>query len=93
MEESVKHVLTPAQAQAFVRKLRGKGKTLFISVGQSAPIAGQEGYAFPIIGNVPVSHKVAMKFLADAYSQVLADKGAMCVIRTLGNCVFIGRAA
>lgn len=91
--ESVAHVLTPAQALAFVRKLRGKGHTLFIAVGQSAPIADQPGYCFPIGGNVPVSHKVAMKFIADAYSKVMADKGALCEIRTLGNCVFIGRGA
>lgn len=91
--ELIKHTLTPAQAQAFIRKLRGKGHTLFIAVGQTAPIASQPGYCFPITGNVEVSHKQAIKFLSDAYSQVMADKGALCEIRTLGNCVFIGRGA
>lgn len=93
MEESIKHVLTPAQAQAFVRKLRGKGHTLFVSVGQPAPIVDKPGYCFPVMGSVTVSHKQAIKFLADAYSPVMASKGAMCVIRTLGNCVFIGQAS
>lgn len=91
--ESVAHVLTRAQALTFVRKLRGKGHTLFIAVGQSAPIADKPGYCFPIGGNIEVSHKQAIKFLADAYSQVMADKGALCEIRTLRNCVFIGRGA
>lgn len=91
--EHVTHVLTPLQAEAFIRKLRGKGRTLFVSVGQSAPAAGRAGYAFPVSANVQVSHKQAMKFLADAYSQVMRDKGAMCQIRTLSSCVFIGSAA
>lgn len=89
--ESTEHILTPADALAFIRKARGK--TLFISVGQSAPITDKPGYCFPIGGNIPVTRKVALKFVADAYSEVMAKKGAMCVIRTLSDCVFIGRGA
>jgi hypothetical protein len=89
--DSTEHVLTPADALAFIRKARGK--SLFISVGQSAPIADKPGYCFPIGGNVPVTRKVALKFVADAYSEVMASKGAMCIIRTLHECVFIGRSA
>lgn len=89
--ESTEHTLTPADALAFIRKARGK--TLFISVGQSAPIADKPGYCFPVGGNVPVTRKVALKFVADTYSEVMAAKGAMCSIRVLHECVFIGRSA
>lgn len=89
--ESTEHVLTPADALAFIRKARGK--SLFISVGQSAPIVDKSGYCFPIGGNVRVTRKLALKFVADAYSEVMAKRGAMCVIRTLADCVFIGRGA
>lgn len=89
--ESTELVLTPADALAFIRKARGM--SLFISVGQTAPIADKPGYCFPIGGNVPVTRKLALKFVADAYSGIMAAKGAMCVIRTLRGCVFIGRGA
>lgn len=89
--ESEQFILTPALAMAFIRKARGKA--LFIAAGQSAPVADKPGYAFPVMGNVRVSRKLALKFLADTYSQVMADKGAMVVIRTLHSCIFIGQAA
>lgn len=89
--ESTEHILTPADALIFIRKARGK--TLFISVGQSAPITDKHGYCFPVGGNIKVTRKLALKFVADAYSEVMAAKGALCVIRTLGDCVFIGRRA
>lgn len=93
MEDS-KHMtvqMTPAQAVDFVKHARGKW--LFISVGQSAPITDQPGHYFPIMGNVPVTRKVALKFLADAYSETMVKRGAMCVIHAYHDCVFIGRAA
>jgi membrane-associated PAP2 superfamily phosphatase len=89
--ESTEYVLTPADALVFIRKARGK--SLFISVGQSAPVADKPGYCFPIGGNVPVTRKVALKFVAYAYSEVMASKGALCSIRVLHECVFIGRGA
>lgn len=89
--DSTEHVLTPADALAFIRKQRGKH--LFVAVGQSAPIADKPGYCFPIGGNINVTRKVALKFVADAYSEVLANKGAMVSIRVLHECVFIGRGA
>lgn len=91
MSESIEHILTPAEALAFIRGQRGKA--LFIAVGQSAPIADKPGYCFPISSLVPVTRKVALKFVADAYSEVMASKGALCSIRALGDCVFIGRGA
>lgn len=90
--ESTEHVLTPDEARSFIL-YKTRGKSLFIAVGQSAPIAGKPGYCFSIAGNVPVTRKVALKFMTDAYSEVMASKGVMCVIHTLSNCVFIGRAA
>lgn len=90
--ESVEHILTPTEARSFIM-YKTRGKSLFISVGQQAPIADKPGYCFPIGGNVPVTRKVALKFVADAYSEVMAAKGALCVIRTLYECVFIGRGA
>lgn len=89
--ESVEHILTPTQAEAFVRKARGK--TLFIACGQSAPCADKPGYAFSVMDHVQVTRKTAIKFICSAYSAVMQNKGALCVIRTLGDCVFIGRAA
>lgn len=89
--ESTEHVMTPADALAFIRKQRGKW--LFIAVGQVAPIADKPDRCFPIGGNVEVTRKVALKFVADAYSEGLAARGAMASIRTLGECVFIGRGA
>lgn len=91
MSEHTEHVMTPTDALAFIRKARGK--SLYVSVGQTAPIAGESGHCFPIMGNVPVTRKVALKFVADAYSETLANRGAMCVIHTYYDCVFIGRAA
>ncbi len=89
--ESTEHTLTPADALAFIRKQRGK--TLFISVGQFAPVMDKPHHGFPVMGNVEVTRKVALKFVADAYSEVMAARGAMCCISTLHECVFIGRSA
>lgn len=91
MTESTKMTLTPSQAEAFVRKQRGK--TLFVAVGQSAPIADQPGFVFPVMAHIKVTRKDAVKFICEAYPAVMANKGAMCVISVLENCVFIGRAA
>jgi hypothetical protein len=91
MDTSTEYILTPADALTFIRKARGK--SLFISVGQTAPVANKPGYCFPIGGNVPITRKVALKFVTDNYSEIMANKGAMCSIRTLGDCVFIGRGA
>lgn len=88
--EHIEQIITATTAKAFVRKARGK--TLFVSVGQSAPIQGQPGYHFPVSGNIEVSRKAALKFIADAYSPTEA-KGALCVIHEYGTCIFIGRAA
>jgi hypothetical protein len=88
---SVKHTLTRDEALTFVRKARGK--TLFISVGQRAPVAGKDGREYPVSGNVCVSRKIALKFIDDTYSVTMAGKGALCCIRTLSDCVFIGTAA
>ena len=89
--EHIEHILTVTEAMALVRKARGK--TLFVAVGQSAPILGQSGYVFPVSGNIMVTRKVALKFIADVYSEGLQAKGALCVFHEFGNCVFIGRAA
>lgn len=88
---SVKHTLTPAEAEAFVRKARGK--TLFIACGQAAPCADNPGYVFPVMGHVKVTRKAAIKFICEVYSATMQSKGALCVITTLSDCVFIGRAA
>lgn len=89
--ESTEHILTPGDALAFIRKQRGKW--LFIAVGQSAPCSDKPGYCFSIGSNVEVTRKIALKFVADAYSERLAKRGAMVSIRTLSDCVFIGRSA
>jgi len=89
--ESIKYAITPSEAEAFIRKARGK--TLFIAVGQRAPIAHQPGYEFPVMAHIKVTRKAAIRFICEAYSAVMQNKGALCVISELENCVFIGRAA
>lgn len=88
--ESTEYILSPADALAFIRKARGK--VLFVTVGQTAPIADRPGYCFPIMGNIRVTRTIAWKFIVDAYGS-FADRGAMVAIRTLGDCLFIGRGA
>jgi len=87
----IESIMTPAETKAYLSKLRGK--TLFISVGQRAPIAGEPDKAFSVIGNVEVTRKQALKFLADAYSETLAARGAMVTIWEYKSCVFIGESA
>jgi hypothetical protein len=91
MSESVKYTLTAADAEVFIKKARGA--TLFIAAGQRAPIEGKEGYEYPMMGHVPVTRKIALRFLANMYSDTMRAKGALCVITTLDRCVFIGQAA
>ena len=83
--------LAPSEVERRIRRLRGK--KLFISVAQRAPITGDEGRVFPIIGHVPVSRRQALDFMRRAYSDVLRKRGALCAWSELGCCVFIGRAS
>lgn len=89
--EHVKTICTVADATQTIK--RSKGKTLFISVGQVAPIKDDPSKCFPILGNVRVTKRLAINFLLDAYSPTLQIRGALVHMTFLGDCIFIGRAA
>lgn len=92
-DEIVTMVTTPDEAIKFLKRQRGKGMAFFVCVGQLAPIVGEEGRAFPILGNVRVTMGAAIQFVVNAYSKTLVARGARIQVRTLGKCVFIGGAA
>lgn len=89
-DERTIYLVTPAEAFRIIRKQKG---TLFISVGQHAPIESDADKVFPIIGNIRVSHAAAVKFIKDAYSDTLVNRGARLKITIMGTCLFIGQPA
>lgn len=89
----INEVMSRDEAIKQVKRQRGKGMTLFVSVGQHAPIADEPGKVFPITGNVEVTMPAAIDFLQSAYSDVLVNRGARVHIRGLGKCLFIGQPA
>jgi len=92
-DEKVTVIATPKDAIKLLKRQRGKGMALFISVGQLAPIEGEEGRVFPILGNVRVTLGAAVRFIEGAYSETLAARGARIRVTTWGKCIFIGDAA
>lgn len=85
--------MTKEQALKFIRRQRGKNMTLFISVGQEAPILDKPDRIFKVCGNVEVTMPAALKFIDFTYSDSLCSRGALVHISGLGQCIFIGRAA
>lgn len=71
------------------RECKVKGTTLLLQVNQHGRIEGDEGKYFPILANVEVSKRTAIKFIEDAYGN-LEKRGARIHITALGKCIFIG---
>lgn len=71
------------------REDRVKGRAFFLRVNQDAPIEGKPDYYFPVVGNVEVSKRAAIKFIQDQY-KYFEDRGARVSICALDKCIFIG---
>lgn len=83
-------VLTIAEAITVLnREGKTKGTRFFVQVNQHAPIHGEAGYYFPVMTNIKVSKKDAVKFIQDAYKNY-ENRGARVRVRALDKCVFIG---
>lgn len=89
----IDEVMSRNDAVKLVKRQRGKGITLFINVGQHAPIVNEPGRVFPIISNVEVTMPAALGFLERAYSDILVNRGAQVRVCGLGKCLFIGQPA
>lgn len=93
-EYTVNEAMSVSDAMKLIKRMQAKGRvTLFICVGQRAPIKDNPGREFSLLGNVQVTTNAAFKFLRDTYSETLEARGAQVQMIVLGECVFIGSAA
>lgn len=93
-EYTVNEAMGVSDAIKLIKRMQAKGRvTLFICVGQRAPIKDNPGREFPLLGHVQVTTTAAFKFLRNTYREALEARGAQVQMIVSGQCVFIGSAA